>query len=400
MDTDALSEAFQDFEKKGKKEICPTLDQFLWHVAKTGQPMIPWSQFKTYFLFKLDKVMEDFHASSPEERDTHNPNLEYIPFEDMKKRILKIVDGYNGIPFTIQRLCELLTDPKRNYTGTDKFLRGLEKNVMVVSYLHSMSEKNGTSTVNRMNGVMFLGNSSLNSDSSRSVNGPGIPKTLNRPKLSSSSSLSTNGLPECSGTKERDGITEAEEHHLSDRDTPPSEDEQKQNYGIKNKHLEEEEEYDDSKQEPKKLKTREREDESSGDLAQENSAVTSRSQEETCDPESDSETSHDAPCISDSHEQSSSHSQRPEKEGESSEASPATSVQSSVDQTEQAASSEAHSTYQEDSAVVKSSSSSSDADALSNEKALSGSHSPQLSTEVVAETRNNAETAVEPGEQD
>lgn len=31
------------------------------------------------------------------------------------------------IPFTIQRLCELLTEPKRNYTGTDKFLRGVEK---------------------------------------------------------------------------------------------------------------------------------------------------------------------------------------------------------------------------------------------------------------------------------
>ncbi|CAF95825.1 unnamed protein product, partial [Tetraodon nigroviridis] len=31
------------------------------------------------------------------------------------------------IPFTIQRLCELLTDPKRNYTGIDKFLLGLEK---------------------------------------------------------------------------------------------------------------------------------------------------------------------------------------------------------------------------------------------------------------------------------
>lgn len=32
-----------------------------------------------------------------------------------------------SIPFTIQRLCELLTDPRRNYTGTDKFLRGVEK---------------------------------------------------------------------------------------------------------------------------------------------------------------------------------------------------------------------------------------------------------------------------------
>lgn len=34
---------------------------------------------------------------------------------------------YFRIPFTIQRLCELLTEPKRNYTGTDKFLRGVEK---------------------------------------------------------------------------------------------------------------------------------------------------------------------------------------------------------------------------------------------------------------------------------
>lgn len=34
---------------------------------------------------------------------------------------------FGRIPFTIQRLCELLTEPKRNYTGTDKFLRGVEK---------------------------------------------------------------------------------------------------------------------------------------------------------------------------------------------------------------------------------------------------------------------------------
>jgi hypothetical protein len=30
-------------------------------------------------------------------------------------------------PFTIQRLCELLTDPKKHYKRTDKFLRGIEK---------------------------------------------------------------------------------------------------------------------------------------------------------------------------------------------------------------------------------------------------------------------------------
>lgn len=40
--------------------------------------------------------MDDFHAATPEQRGPHNPNVEYVPFEEMKKRILKIVDGYNG----------------------------------------------------------------------------------------------------------------------------------------------------------------------------------------------------------------------------------------------------------------------------------------------------------------
>ena len=59
-------------------------------------PRVQWSQFQTYFLFKLEKVMDDFRASAPEQRGQANPNVESIPFEDMKERILKIVKGYNG----------------------------------------------------------------------------------------------------------------------------------------------------------------------------------------------------------------------------------------------------------------------------------------------------------------
>lgn len=57
---------------------------------------VQWSQFKNYFLFKLEKVMDDFRASAPDQRGPVNPNVESIPFEDMKERILKIVKGYNG----------------------------------------------------------------------------------------------------------------------------------------------------------------------------------------------------------------------------------------------------------------------------------------------------------------
>ncbi|XP_022059802.1 serine/threonine-protein phosphatase 4 regulatory subunit 2-A-like isoform X3 [Acanthochromis polyacanthus] len=386
MDIDALLEAFQDFEKKGKRETCPVLEQFLCHVAKTGQPMILWSQFKTYFMFKLEKVMDDFHASTPEQRGLHNPNVEYVPFEEMKKRILKIVDGYNGIPFTIQRLCELLTDPKRNYTGTDKFLRGLEKNVMVVSCVYPSSDRN--------------------------VNGPGTPKPLTRPKLSLSTSLSTNGLPDSPISREPEPTTEeVKEHCISESSL--SESAVIPNSGIKNKHPEEEEDSDADKQEVKRLKFDEKEEEEEEETSEEKESSchqgseslseTPESSKDSCGEEYKSGTSCEQPGISDDHDPSSTQTEPSEGEGNSSEAEAAHSPKddSAVDQSEQPASSEKSTSFEQDSGEnSSSSSSSSDGEGLTSDKQVpSSSNSPDLSTEGGADISNGAET-VEPEEQD
>ncbi|XP_075430449.1 serine/threonine-protein phosphatase 4 regulatory subunit 2 [Ascaphus truei] len=184
-------------------------------------------------MFKLEKVMDDFSTSAPEPRGPPNPNVEYIAFDEMKERILKIVTGFNGTPFTIQRLCELLTDPRRNYTGTDKFLRGVEKNVMVVSCIYPSSEKNNSNSMNRMNGVMFPSNSSGYTE--RSINGPGTPRPVSRPKLSLSSLMTTNGLPDGTENKDSDLEQTDEKAHSdspsSNEGSPPS--------TAKNKHAEE-----------------------------------------------------------------------------------------------------------------------------------------------------------------
>nr|XP_033782215.1 serine/threonine-protein phosphatase 4 regulatory subunit 2 isoform X1 [Geotrypetes seraphini] len=235
MDVDGLQEALKDFEKRGKKEACPVLDEFLGHVAKTGETMIQWSQFKSYFMFKLEKVMDDFRTAAPEPRGPPNPNVEYIPFEEMKERILKIVTGFNGIPFTIQRLCELLTDPRRNYSGTEKFLRGVEKNVMVVSCVYPSSEKNSSNNVHRMNGVMFPGNSPSYTDRSN-INGPGTPRPLSRPKLTLSNPMTTNGLPDGTESKES-SLQQAEGKTHSE--SPACEAEGPHGNTVKNKHAEE-----------------------------------------------------------------------------------------------------------------------------------------------------------------
>ncbi|XP_049436650.1 serine/threonine-protein phosphatase 4 regulatory subunit 2-A-like isoform X2 [Epinephelus fuscoguttatus] len=414
MDIDALLEAFQDFEKKGKKETSPELEQFLCHVAKTGQPMISWSQFKTYFVFKLEKVMDDFHASSPEQRAPHNPNVDYVPFEEMKTRILKIVEGYNGIPFTIQRLCELLTDPKRNYSGTDKFLMGLEKNVMVVSCIYPTSEKNGASSVNRMNGVMYPGNSSLYSD--RNVNGPDTPKPLTRPKLSLSASLSTNGLPDCTVSKEPEPTTEeVAEHHIGA--SSPSEGELTPNSGIKNKHPEEEEEEssDADQHEVKRLKfdekdedeTESEEKESSCCKGSESSPETPESSKESCGQEYTSGTSCDTPPISEDHEPSSTQTEPPEREEDSSEREDVPSLEkdAAVDQPEQPAPSEKSTSFEqengESNSSSSSSSSSSDGEGPPSEKQVpSSSSSPDLSTEGNTDNSDSTKTETEPGKHD
>lgn len=275
MEIDSLQEALRDFDKKAKKEACPLLEQFLCHIAKTGETMVQWSQFKNYFLFKLEKVMDDFKASAPEQRGPANPNVESIPFEDMKERILKIVKGYNGIPFTIQRLCELLTEPKRNYTGTDKFLRGVEKNVMVVSCVHPTSEKNGCGAVNRMNGVMLPGNTSAFTE--RKVNGPGTPRPLNRPKVSVVNSLAANGLPDSTDNKdlspEQEGDKDSSEVSASG-DSPGS--------SVKNKHSDEEEDMEAEQQEVKRLKFNdEEEDEDDEDDDEEQEADSPRPSHQT-----------------------------------------------------------------------------------------------------------------------
>ncbi|XP_027144363.1 serine/threonine-protein phosphatase 4 regulatory subunit 2-A isoform X3 [Larimichthys crocea] len=372
--------------------------------------MIPWSQFKTYFVFKLEKVMDDFHASTPDQRGPHNPNVDYVPFEEMKERILKIVDGYNGIPFTIQRLCELLTDPKRNYTGTDKFLMGLEKNVMVVSCVYPTSEKNGASSVNKVNGLMFPGNSSLYSDS-RNVNGPGTPKPLNRPKLSSCHSLSTNGLPECPVSKVSEPTTEeVEEHHISD--SSPSEGEMAANSGIKNKHTEEEDEEEDpdaDKHEVKRLKFDEKdEDEAESEekptsccKGSESSPETPESSKDSCGEECESGTSCDTPTSSEDHEPSSTQTEPSKREEDSSERGDVHSPQendSTVDQPEQPAPSEKSTSSEQEN---EESSSSSDGDGLPSDKQVpSSSNSPDLSTEGVPDNSNSAQTAIEPGAHD
>lgn len=58
------------------------------------------------------------------------PNVDQFNYESMKTLLFERFDNFQAAPFTIQRLCELLTDPKKHYSRLDKFMRALEKNIL------------------------------------------------------------------------------------------------------------------------------------------------------------------------------------------------------------------------------------------------------------------------------
>lgn len=58
------------------------------------------------------------------------PNVDQFNYESMKSTLLERLELFHAAPFTVQRLCELLTDPKKHYTRLDKFMRALEKNIL------------------------------------------------------------------------------------------------------------------------------------------------------------------------------------------------------------------------------------------------------------------------------
>merc|ERR1719431_133394 len=83
---------------------------------------------------KLETTITEFHESLPEEQGIPRmPNVDVFKYSEMKERIFEQLESYSGVPFTVQRLCELLTQPKKHYKRVDKFMRGLEKVMLVVS---------------------------------------------------------------------------------------------------------------------------------------------------------------------------------------------------------------------------------------------------------------------------
>ncbi|GFQ81068.1 hypothetical protein TNCT_222251 [Trichonephila clavata] len=151
---ESVLDALNDFERK--LELSPILEDYLKRIAKNGEIVFPWSKLKPLLRKKLEVVLDEFHENYPVETSVQVPNFETFNFDSLKKTILQAVESFTSAPFTIQRLCELVTDPTKHYDSTDKYMRGIEKNVLVVSTIEPRSGQGDGNNANNpvVNGLL------------------------------------------------------------------------------------------------------------------------------------------------------------------------------------------------------------------------------------------------------
>lgn len=128
-----VMQSLEEFTKMRPKEIPKELEDYLRYVAKTGDPVYQWSLVKNLFREKLIKVITDFFESTLTVELPACPNVEPFSYDRMKNSLLERFDTFNSAPFTVQRICELLTNPRKEYNRADKYMRAIEKNILVVS---------------------------------------------------------------------------------------------------------------------------------------------------------------------------------------------------------------------------------------------------------------------------
>lgn len=123
----------EDFSKRKPKIIPQELNDYLAYVARTGDPVYQWSLVKSLFKEKLLNVITEFHETTPGIEIPPYPNVDPFNYDIMKNSLLERLDTFTSAPFTVQRICELLTFPRKQYNRIDKFMRAIEKNILVVS---------------------------------------------------------------------------------------------------------------------------------------------------------------------------------------------------------------------------------------------------------------------------
>lgn len=134
QDEDLVNESNNNFNSDELTTPEAVVEQ-LKSIAESGTVEIDWQDLQRSLKLRLGHVLEHYMERNRDckEEQYQEPNVEKFNLESSRDEIIELIASFNEPPFTIQRICELLYSPFKYYDKVSTFLRGLEKNLRVIS---------------------------------------------------------------------------------------------------------------------------------------------------------------------------------------------------------------------------------------------------------------------------
>lgn len=120
-------------------------------IAATGKFWHDWDMLKSLLSFRLKQVLAEYpEAQMDSGVGSQQSSLLGETYPELVKRLDEALLSFvEGPPFTLQRLCEILLNPKGTYTSLSKLALALEKNLLVTSTLTMCTDPYPTELVQK-----------------------------------------------------------------------------------------------------------------------------------------------------------------------------------------------------------------------------------------------------------
>ncbi|KAF0904310.1 hypothetical protein E2562_033278 [Oryza meyeriana var. granulata] len=161
---DAAPEDGKHGSTEGNVDVTPEeMRSVIEVIADTGKFWHDWSFLKRLLSLQLKQVLAEYSEGqmmNQEDGQLQN-SFSGETYSELASRLNDALLRFEeGPPFTLQRLCEILLDPKGTYTKLSKLALALEKNLLVTSTMTKCTDPYPAAHVSNLEGTTMTENTS------------------------------------------------------------------------------------------------------------------------------------------------------------------------------------------------------------------------------------------------
>ncbi|GLE06811.1 hypothetical protein PINS_up016421 [Pythium insidiosum] len=118
-------------------EITPVLTRVLDEMRVTGVPYYQWPHLRALLVAKLKLSLDEMHAADKSGAVPvgWSPTNQRTKHEERRNNLADQLNAFEGPPFTLQRLTEVIMEPQKTYKNLHKLCNAIEKLLSVTSTL-------------------------------------------------------------------------------------------------------------------------------------------------------------------------------------------------------------------------------------------------------------------------